>query len=218
MGLLRKGDKAARETVARRILAYFDALTRHVMRKTNCVLDWHDCRDVAQEFIVQFFSGRLARYEDKGAEEFSKIFYASLDNFARDRIDKIVNSRVGIGNQRRLEEPLPDGKRTFGDTLQDTSSPERRLLPFEYRELLADIRQAMISHVKGDAMKAWVLEASLAKEMRAEEISVAVPKLFPGKVFAAGSVYSLVSRFREGPEFAAVARKWRSGEAWARMR
>ena len=218
MELLRKGDKAAQETVARRILAYFDALTRHVLRKTNCALDWHDCMDVAQDFIVQFFSGKLARYEDRSAKEFSKIFYTSLDNFAKDRIDQIVNSRVGTANQRRLEEPLPGGESTFGDMLPDKSAPEQRLLPSEFQELLADIRQAMLVHVKGDAMKAWVLEASLAKEMKAEEISKAVPKLFPGKVFAAGSVYGLVSHFRNGPELAGVAQKWMLGEAWGRMR
>ena len=51
-----------------------------------------------------------------------------------------------------------------------------------------------------------------------EEISMAVPKLFPGKVFAAGSVYGLVSHFRNGPELAGVAKKWMLGEAWGRMR
>ena len=217
MELLHKGDKIAREAVARRIVAYSDALLRHVQRKANGVLNWHDCRDVAHDFIVAFFSGKLAQHEGKSAEEFSKIFYTSLDNFTKDRIRQIVKSRTGTGNQISIEAPSPDGERTFGDTLED-ETPQPKLLPSERQEVLADIRQAMSNHVKGDAMKAWVLQASLLKGMKADEISTVVTKLFPGKVFANGSVYSIRSRFLDGPEFAAVVKKWRFSETGAKIR
>ncbi len=217
MELLRKGDKVAREAVARRVVAYFDALLRHVQRKANCVLNWHDCRDVAHDFIADFFGGKLARHEGKSAEEFSKIFYTALDNFTKDRIRQIVKTRLGTENQKSIDAPLPDGERTFGDTLED-ETPQPRLLPSERQEILADIRQAISNHVKGDAMKAWVLQAALLKGMKADEISTAVAKLFPGKVFANGSVYSIKSRFLDGPEFADVVRKWRFSETGAKIR
>lgn len=224
MELLRRGDEKARNAVAGEIIRYFDALVRRIRAKTGYALGWHECEDAVQDFIGKFFGGKLARYEDKNAEEFSRIFVSSLDNHARDWYDKVVKTSFGPGSQNLVSTEKPMGRgddgsvRTLGDTLEDKDSPKERLLPSEYAELVEDLKAAMLRHADGDEMKAWVIEANLAKGMKAEEISAAVPVLFPGKVFAAGSVYSIVSRFREGPELAAVSKKWMAGEAWIRMR
>lgn len=218
LALLRKGDESSRELVAREIVKYFDALTRHVQSKLGYALDWHECKDVAQEFIVKFFLGKLARYEDKSAKEFSRIFYSALDNHAKDWLDKVVKTKTGHENQKRLEQPLPGGEGTFGDTLPDKKSLIEQLRPEELKNLVADIKAAMLQHSGGDELKAWVLEACLMKGLKADEISKIISIKFPGKVFASGSVYALVSHFRSGPELAAVIQKWTAGELWVKKR
>jgi hypothetical protein len=219
---LRSGNRAAEDAVVVAVFGHFVDICRTVRRFVNEGLDSHECEDVAQEFIAMRLPKLLREYKGRCAQDFSKLFYTSLRNFSLDWLRKVVASKTGQGNQISLDAPLSGGEMTLGDLLDEERNPYKpfkgKLLSWEFEELQSDVRNAMRRHVEGDEMKAWVLEANLMSGMTAGEIERMVPDLFPCKVFAAGSVYSLVSRFRNGPELAALAAKWMGGDAWARMR
>ncbi len=227
MEKLRRGDAKAYEDVARCVYQYVDALVRHVRNSTNFVLNWHDCEDIVQDMNIKVFVNKqFVQYLDKSASDFSKIFYHSLHNLALDAIDKLIKSKKGSGNKVSLEKPVNNGeenRKTFGDTLPEEKSLSRTfrgkgLTKEEFKNLVDDLRTAMKLHAGDDNVRQWVLESFFFKQMKAEEISKVVGQIFPGKVFESGSVYSLVSRFRNGPELDAVVTKWMAGEAWVRMR
>ena len=224
MDLLRKGDKASEDALVVLVFGHFSAFVRHVQRVTGGSIDPSECEDVASEFIAVRFPKLMRQYRDIDAKAFSKVFYTAMRNFALDWARKLWNGKFGKGNTRSADESLPGSDQAFIDICSDEMVFDRKcrfeekLLPSEFALLLDDIRDAIRRHTGGDEMKSWVLEASLMAGMRKEEVVRKVPGIFPGKVYASGSVYSLVSRFRDSPELASVARKWMDGPAWAKVR
>lgn len=200
MELLRKGDKASEDALVEKVFGFFHFFVRAIYRYANGRIDPSECQDVAVDFIVYRFPKLMRTYGDCDANGFSGVFYKALKNFALDWARRICTVPTGPGRGVPL-----DG---LENLLPSANQFESELRPAEYAHLLADIRDAMWRYVGGDIMKAWILEASLMAETKADEVERKIPELFPGKVFASGSVYSLVSRFRKSQELAMVARKW----------
>ena len=221
MELLRKGDKASEDALVVLVFGHFSAFVRYVQRVTGGSIDPSECEDVAMEFISLRLPKLMHQYNGLDAKGFSKIFYTAMRNFALDWARKLWNGKFGRGNTQSADESLPGGEQAFIDICSDEMVFDRKcrfeekMLPSEFALLLSDIRNAIRRYTCEDEMKSWVLEASLMAGMKKEEVARKVPDLFSGKVYASGSVYSLVSRFRESPELLAVVRKWMAGSAWA---
>ena len=62
---------------------------------------------------------------------------------------------------------------------------------------------------KGDRLREWILRRFCLEEMRIDEILAELPREFPGKNYAANSVYSLWFRFRHDAGLRRICKEYR---------
>lgn len=194
MELLRRGDSSASDEIAimmaKEIVRNFDSWMRAIRSKAGWGVCYEDCQDIVCEFRVKKLPVIIAkaRKDHISAKYFTALFYTSLKNFA---VDWIVDNPP----------PPPPPKKPLTDDEQLPSIREdfrNRLTAEEQAALVKDVRNFILRWTE-DPLQRWVLEKGISGEMTAVEIAAGVEKAFPGKVYAVGSVYSLLSRFRSSP-------------------
>ena len=206
MELLRKGSPEAEDAVVKAAFSFFDQFVRAVRFYVSGNLCKEDAEDVVVDFFADKFRHLVFRYRFLPAKSFSSMFYASLKNFAIDWLDKRM--RHG-GGDVSIQQPVGDGTRTVEDLLPPwRDCVEGGLRPEEVRAFESDIR-AYLAKWAGDPVRQWILEACLFEGWTPKEASDEVPRKFPGKIFETGSVYSLVSRFRNDPALGRIREQYR---------
>lgn len=200
MARLRCGDEAAAEELATAIVRQFDSWMRAIRARAGWMVCQEDCRDIVHDFRAQKLEGIIAKYRNLPARHFTAIFYNSLKNHAVDWLRKNgrcipVSNLPSAGGGGDGE----DGREGFLERLpSETEDFRERLDEEEVGALMGEVR-AFIVRWAEDPLQRWVLEEALCRERTAVEISERVGSEFPGKVYAVGSVYSLLSRFRADP-------------------
>lgn len=197
---LRRGDAEAAEGVATAIVRQFDSWMRAIRARAGWMVCQEDCRDIVYDFRAAKLEGIIAKYRNLPARHFTAVFYNSLKNHAVDWLRKNgrcipVSNLPSVGGDGGEEA----GREGFLERLpSETEDFRDRLTEEEMGSLMGEVR-AFIGRWAEDPLQRWVLEAALCGERTAVEISERVGVEFPGKVYAVGSVYSLLSRFRADP-------------------
>jgi DNA-directed RNA polymerase specialized sigma24 family protein len=206
MDLLRSGDPAAEDAVVEAVFSFFDQIVRAVRFYSAGNLCHEDAEDVVVAFFADKFRPIVSRYRFLSARAFSAKVYRSLRNFALDWLDKKM--RHG-GRDLSIQQPVGDGMKTVEDMLPPwRDCVEGGLRPEEVRAFEKDVRD-FLAKWAGDPVRQWILEACLFEGWTPKEASDEVPRKFPGKIYETGSVYCLVSRFRNDPELGRIREQYR---------
>lgn len=201
MALLRSGNGALTREIeiemAKEITRHFDSWLRAIRSRAKWLVCYEDCQDIVQEFRAKKLPEVIAKYRNLSAKHFSAEFYQSLKNHAVDWLKKnakeILESNLSRqdqkeGTEKGFLERLPTEWEDFRNRLTDE----------EMADLVKAVREFILRWTE-DPVKRWVLEKAIFRGMKAEEIATEIEKAFPGKVYAVGTVYSWVSRFRSSP-------------------
>lgn len=196
MALLRSGDREAENKLAEALFGHFDRLVRAVRRYTSDLL----CREDAEDAVMDFFANKFRRvvqlYRFQPAASFTAKFYKAIKNYSLDWLDKRMRRD---GSALSIYQPIGDGKRTVEDKLPPwRDAIEGGLRPEEVSAFEKEVRDYLVSW-SGDPVRQWVLEACLFGGWKPKEVVIGVAEKFSGKVYELGSVYALVSRFRNDP-------------------
>lgn len=200
MALLRSGNGAVTREIeimmALEIARHFDSWLRAIRSRARWLICYEDCRDIVQEFRAKKLPGIIARYKHLPARLFSAMFYKSLKNHAEDWLKhnarEIPESNLPRQGQKEESEGFLAGLPTEGEDFRD------RLTDEELAALVQDVKEFILRWTE-DPVQRWVLEKGIFGGMTAGDIAEGVEQAFPGKVYATGSVYSLLSRFRSSP-------------------
>ena len=192
MERLRRGDAEAAEEVAKEVVRQCDSWLRAIRAQVGWKLCREDCEDIVSDFYATKMEG-LMRYKNVSAKHFTALFYKSLKNHAVDWVRKygreIPESQIGNGGREEEEGGYLERLPAAGEDFRERLSGE------EVASLEAAV-QGLIREWASDPVQAWVLEASMFGGLTAEAVSAGGGEKFPGKGYAPGSVYSLLSRFR----------------------
>lgn len=210
MRLLRRNDPDAQEDVLVWVYSYFDAFVRHLSRKFGEQFSLEECEDLVSDFLTKRFYPLVRKYACHSAARFSGELVTSLLNFSKDylrqvttgicthdgkrarvRRDVSMNEQKGTneGDSRTIEDTAPELQTDTALTMSGLCGLDRD----RFRE---EISAYITKFCKGDIVREWVLRAYCFEEMDTEEIILELPLKFPGKNYAANSVYSLWFRFR----------------------
>lgn len=205
MELLRKGDFGAESEVVEQLFRYFDRLVRAVGLYTGGSLCREDCEDAVMDFFKDKFSHLIARYRFEEAKAFTGRFYRSLRNWSLDWLDKRMRRD---GSAISIEEPIGEGTKKVEDTLPAWRDVvEGGLRPEEVSAFESEVRDYMLRWTN-DPVKQWILSVCIFGGWTPKEASDGVFDKFSGKVYETGSVYSLLSRFRNDAGLGRIRKKY----------
>ena len=210
MRLLRQNDSDAQEKVLIWIYGYFNAFVSHISRKFGERISLEECEDLVSEFLTVRFQKLVRAYACHPAERFSGALVTSLINFSQDYLRSVtVKHPTCDGGEARIRRNVsmyePKGangedSRTIEDVLPELQTVAVQamsgLCGLDRDRFRDEIATYIVQFCKGDLVREWVLRAFCLDEMDIEEILAELPQKFPGKKYAANSVYSLWFRFR----------------------
>ena len=222
MRLLRRNDPAAQEVVLVWVYSYFDAFVRHISHKFRERISLEECEDLVSDFLVTRFRTLVKSYACHSAERFSGVLVTSLINFSQDYFRSVTTKLPTCdGGEARVRRNVSmyEPKGTNGEdsrTVEDVL-PELQTVVVQAMSGLCGLdrdrfREEIAAYIarfcKGDIVREWVLRAFCLEEMDIEEILAALPRNFPGKKYAANSVYSLWFRFRHDAGLRHICKKY----------
>ena len=210
MILLRRNDPDAQDVVLKWIYGYFDAFVRHISHKFGERISLEECEDLVADFLATRFRTLVRAYACQSAERFSGALVTSLINFSQDYLRSVtVKHPTCDGGEARIRRNVsmyePKGangedSRTIEDVLPELQTVAVQamsgLCGLDRDRFRDEIAAYIARFCKGDLVREWVLRAFCLDEMDIEEILAELPQKFPGKKYAANSVYSLWFRFR----------------------
>lgn len=209
MELLRSGNGSVTQEIeimmAMEIVRQVDSWLRAIRSKVGWRLCREDCLDIVMDFRAYKLQGLIEKYRNLPAQHFTALFYKSLKNYARDWLRKY--GREDPVSNRAGAEGDEGGDRSMDSLPSESEDFSSLLTAEEMEDLLKDVREFILRWTD-DPVQRWVLEKLIFEEMTAGEISAGVKKAFPGKVYATGSVYSLLSRFRSAPGLRRIKQKY----------
>ena len=218
MVLLRRNDSAAQDAVLIWIYGYFDAFVRHLSLKFGERISLEECEDIVSDFLAKRFRTLVRMYACHSAARFSGALVTSLVNFSQDYLRRVttkLSSRDKEGRVRRnvsIYEPKGsngEDSRTIEDELQaNTALTMSRLCDLDRNRFRKEIASYITKFCNGDLVREWVLRSYCLDGMDTEEILAALPQKFPGKKYAANSVYSLWFRFRHDAELRKICKEY----------
>lgn len=210
MRMLRRNDPALENAILVWVYGYFDAFVRNLSRKLGESLSLEECEDLVSDFFAFRFRPLVRRYACHSAAAFSGELVKSMENHAKDYYRHVTTRVIGRdGGMTRVPRDIstnePVGTKD-GDlrTLEEVA-PELQTLPalllgglcaLDREQFHEEVGEYIAKFCKGDRVREWILRGFCLEEMRIEEILAELPREFPGKNYAANSVYSLWFRFR----------------------
>ena len=223
MRMLRRNDPELEDAILVWVYGYFDAFVRNLSRKIGGILSLDECEDLVSDFFAFRFRPLVRRYANHSAEEFSRELVKSVENHAKDYYRHITTTVVGSdGKTSRVRRDVSTDEPAStkdGDarTLEDVI-PELQTLPalllgelceLDREQFREEVGAYIVKFCKGDRLREWILRRFCLEEMRIDEILAELPREFPGKNYAANSVYSLWFRFRHDAGLRRICKEYR---------